>query len=146
MKSAPDMKMKSSTHGFASVLLLCAALVPLANAAGDATVHTTGGVSYVSGGIGVESIDRLNALAAQFNVKLVFALNSGAYVNGVQVAIIDAAGKSILKTLSEGPWLLARLPVGNYRIVATLSGQAQERQIAVGAAKLSTVDFRWASE
>ena len=40
-------------------------------------VQTTGGVSHVSGGVGTDSIDRLNALAGDFNLKLVFALKSG---------------------------------------------------------------------
>jgi len=76
----------------------------------------------------------------------VFALKSGEYVSGVGVVIADAGGKTLLDTTSEGPWFLAKLPAGNYQIVATFGGNAVKRQIAVGAAKLRTVDFRWASE
>jgi len=67
-------------------------------------------------------------------------------VSDVKVAIADAAGKTLLDTTSDGPWLLTRLPAGNYQIVATFSGNAVRRQVAVGTAKLRTVDFRWASE
>ena len=146
MKRILGMKSKSLAHSFAVILLGSASLVPLASANSDAIVQTAGGVSYVSGGVGTDSIDRLSSLAGDFNLKLVFALKSGAYVSDVRVAIADAAGKTLLDTTSEGPWFLAKLPVGNYQIVATFAGNAVKRQVAIGGAKLRTADFRWASE
>ncbi len=112
----------------------------------DATVQTSGGISYVSGGVGDDSIIKLNTLAGQFNLKLVFALQSGNYVSDVQVAIADAKGKTLLDATSAGPWFLAKLPAGNYQIVATFEGKAVKRSVTVGKAKLQTVDFRWAAE
>ena len=58
----------------------------------------------------------------------------------------DAAGKTLVDTTSEGPWLMAKLPAGNYKIAATFAGNAEKRTIAVGAEKMKTVDFRWASD
>lgn len=139
------MESKMCVQRFAAVLLCSASLVSFATAGSDAMVQTTGGVSYVSGGVGKDSIDRLSSLARDFNLKLVFAMKSGAYVSGVRVAIADAAGKSLLDVTSEGPWFLARLPAGNYQIVANFEGSALKKQIAVDAATLRTVDFRWAS-
>ena len=122
------MNSKSLAHSFAVILLGSASLVPAAGATDDEIVRSAGGVSYVSGGIGTDSINRLSSLAGNFNLKLVFALNSGAYVSDVRVAIANAAGKTLLDTTSEGPWFLTRLPAGNYRIVATFSGNAVTRQ------------------
>ena len=146
MKRILGLKSKSFAHGFAAILLGSALLVPVASAKSDEAVRTAGGVSYVSGGVGTDSIDRLNSLASDFNLKLVFALKAGNYVNGVKVSIADAAGKTLLDTTSEGPWFLAKLPVGNYQVVATFAGKAEKRTIAVGAEKLATIDFRWESE
>lgn len=126
--------------------MLAPAPVPAASAESDAAVRTAGGISYVSGGVGTDSLDRLNSLAGDFNLKLVFAMNSGNYVSNVGVVIADAAGKTLLDTRSDGPWFLTRLPAGNYHVVATFAGHAVKRQVAVGAAALRTVDFRWASE
>lgn len=100
----------------------------------------------MSGGVGTDSTDRLSSLAKDFNLKLVFALKSGDYVSSIKVTIADAAGRQLLDTTSEGPWFLAKLPAGNYQIVATFAGKAEKRTIAVGAGKLRTVDFRWGSE
>ena len=150
MKRILGMNGRSVARAFTAIVLgtasLVPALVPITGAATDAVVQTSGGVSYVSGGIGTDSIDRLNSLAADFNLKLVFAMSSGNYVTGVRVAIADASGKTVLDTTSEGPWFLTRIPAGNYQVVATFAGNAVKRQVAVGASASRTVDFRWASE
>ena len=130
----------------AAILLGAAPVAPVANAASEDIVRSAGGVAYVSGGVGTESIDRLSAMARDFNLKLVFALKSGDYLSGVNVSIANAAGKTVVDTTSEGPWFLTKLPAGNYQVVATFDGAAQKRSIAVGAEKLRTVDFRWASD
>ncbi len=137
---------KPFTPAVMALLLGAATLVPLTNANSDESVQTAGRVSYVSGGVGTTSTDRLNSLAKDFNLKLVFSLKSGDYVSDVKVTIADAAGKQLVDTTSEGPWFLAKLPAGNYQIVATLAGKAEKRTIAVGAGKLRTIDFRWGSE
>jgi hypothetical protein len=130
----------------AAILVGAAPLVPVANAGNDEIVQTAGRVSYVSGGVGTDSIDRLGSLARDFNLKLVFALKSGNYVSAVKVTIADAAGKTLLDTTSEGPWFLAKLPAGSYQVKATFEGNAVNRKITVDAAKLRTIDFRWSSE
>ena len=146
MKWVPEMKGQLLAHGFAAILLGFEFLVPLASASSDAIVQTAGGVAYVSGGVGSEAIDRLDSLAGNFNLKLVFALKAGNYLSGVKVTIGDAAGKTLLDTTSEGPWFLAKLPVGNYQVVATFAGKAEKRTVSVAAERLKTIDFRWASE
>jgi hypothetical protein len=112
----------------------------------EATVKTTGGIPHVSGGIGDDSIAKLESQARDYNLKLVFALQSGNYVTDVKVVIGDAKGKTLLDATSAGPWFLAKLPAGNYQIVATFEGKAVKRSVTVGKAKLQTVDFRWAAE
>ena len=132
----------------AAVLSSSVLLAPAAGAVDNdnESVRTAGSVSYVSGGVGTESIERLNSLSGNFNLKLVFALKSGEYVSGVRVSVADAAGKTFLDTTSEGPWLLAKLPVGRYRVSATFGGKAVTQSVTLDAAKLRTLDFRWGSE
>lgn len=146
MKRFPGTVSKMLAHGFAAILLGSISFASVANTEGDATVHTVSGVSYVSGGVGTASIDRMNTLASDFNLKLVFAGKSGAYLADVRVNIADSAGRTVLDISSDGPWFLAELPRGNYRIVATFAGNAVRQNVSIGTGKLRTVDFRWASE
>lgn len=129
-----------------ALVLGTATLVPAANAASDEVVQNAGGVAHVSGGVGLTSIDRLNSMARDFNLKLVFAMTSGNYVDGVTVTIADSAGKTMVDAASDGPWFLAKLPAGNYQVAATFAGKTEKRSVTVGAGKLTTADFRWASE
>jgi len=145
MKPICILKSRLLAFSMAAIFLGSASLVSAAGST-DSVVQTAANVSYVSGGVGTESLDQLGAMSSQFNLKLVFALKSGEYLSGVQVAITDAKGKSMLDTTSEGPWLMTKLPAGNYRVVATVAGKAEKRQVAVGGTKLKTVDFRWGSE
>lgn len=137
---------KSLANILAAVLLGSVLLAPAARAQDGEIVHTVGNVSYVSGGVGTDSLDRLRSLAKDFNLKLVFALKSGEFVSSVKTTIADAKGRSLLDVTSEGPWLLAKLPAGSYQISATFAGKAVTRKIALDATKLKTLDFRWASE
>ena len=144
MKPMSALKNKLLACSLAAVLLGSAAPVLAADV--EPVIQGAGNVTYVSGGVGDESINRLTAMANEFNVKLVFARTSGEFVSGVAVKITDAGGRSVVDARSDGPWFLARLPVGHYQIVASLGGKAEKRQIDVGASKLSTIDFRWAPE
>lgn len=147
MKIISDKQSGMFIRSFAALLFGAAMLLPMSNAhSADARVQTSGGVTYVSGGVGDDSIAKLESLAKDFNLKLVFALQSGNYVSDVKVVIADAKGKTLLDATSAGPWFLAKLPVGNYQIVATFEGKAVKRSVTVGTAKLQTVDFRWATE
>lgn len=147
MKSIPGSVSKMLTRGFAAMLLGCISFASVASTDGDAIVQTTAsGVSYVSGGVGTASIDRIKSLAGGFNLKLVFAGASGAYLTDVRVNIADSTGRTLLDIPSEGPWFLAKLPRGDYRIVATFAGNAVKQRVSIGTEKLRTVQFRWASE
>lgn len=112
----------------------------------DAKVQTSGSVNYISGGVGDDSIAKLESLAKDFNLKLVFALQSGNYVSDVKVVIADGKRKTLVDATSAGPWFLVKLPAGKYQIDATFEGKAVKRSVTVGKAKLQTVDFRWAAE
>jgi hypothetical protein len=148
MKRIPVMQHKLFACSFALSALVTATIigVPDARAAvGDPVVQTAGNVTYVSGGIGLDAIARMESMASQHNLKLVFALRSGEYLSDVRVTIADSAGRTVLDTTSDGPWFLATLPRGNYQVNAAFAGRAERRTVAVGSG-LRTVDFRWASE
>jgi hypothetical protein len=102
-----------------------------------------GDVSYVSGGVGEESREQLKAFAAAFNLKLLLAHKSGEYIGDVQIVLVDAKGKEILKAVAEGPIFMANLPAGRYEVIATTEGLTQKLRATVVKGKLGTLVFRW---
>ena len=146
MNQTHDTVRKMLAYGLAAILLASASLFSVAGANNDRIMQTGGGISYVSGGVGADSIARLDALAGDFNLKLVFALESGNYVSDVKVTIGDEAGRILINATARGPWFLAKLAAGNYQIVATFADRPVTRRISIGSAKSSTIDFRWPAE
>jgi hypothetical protein len=89
----------------------------------DLQVRQDHGVSYVSGGVGDEERERIQAFARDFNLELLLVSKSGAYLANVDVVIKDARGKQLLAAKTEGPLFYAKLPKGHYKLEATKSGE-----------------------
>lgn len=80
------------------------------------------GVAYVSGGVGHDEQQALQARRADHSFWLTTAVRrTGAHLSGVLVRIREAdSGLLVLDHRMDGPWLFAKLPVGRYEIEATL--------------------------
>jgi hypothetical protein len=102
------------------------------------------GIEYLSGGVGIDAQDRINARAKDFNLKLVFTLNEGNYIADVGVTVKDAQGRTVVEDTAEGPFFLAKLPAGQYTVAATFEGKTVTRKLQVGKG-LRTEYLRWPS-
>lgn len=100
--------------------------------------------AYVSGGVADDSRDRMNSMARDFNLKLVFTLNEGNYLASVPVKITDSRGRVVVEDVSEGPFFMAKLPAGSYTVTAANDGKVQTRRTTVGSG-LRTEHLRWAA-
>lgn len=133
--------------------LVCALLLAVAAQAGAAVEGSTpDGVRYASGGVSAEEQAALRGRFNQFTLRVATAAKgSGAHLASVQARITDAAGKLVLEHRLEGPWLLANLPAGRYRVelrnlaqnAAAGSEQVERRDVTVAARRLTelTVHF-----
>lgn len=103
--------------------------------AGDVPlVHHQGSVAFVTGGVGRDSRQAMMGIAGGYNLKMIFALKgTGALLADVAVVVRDAAGATVLDTVSDGPCLFASVPRGRYRVRVVASGHALERHARVGA-------------
>jgi hypothetical protein len=126
-----------------ALLAVSVVFAPLAGAKSDEVARAPSGVMYVTGGVSSEAVDQLKSMEKDFNLKLVFANTSGAYLSDVKLTLLDASGHVVLDVTSEGPLLMAKLPAGSYQIDATFNGHPETRKITVATNKLVTVDFRW---
>ncbi len=125
------------------LVVWCAVTAAIAHAAPE-NVMTQGGVTFVSGGIGLDARQRMQALEPQFNGKLVFTLTEGNYLSDVDVSVRDAAGKTLIKHVADGPFMLIRLPAGKYSVTAIYDGRTQVRQVQLRDGRLHTEYLRWA--
>lgn len=102
----------------------------------DATRSASSGVDFTSGGVGLAARQQLAAQADQYNLHLEFAYApEGEYLAEVDVEITDARGNSVLSTTTDGPWLLAKLPAGNYTVKARYGDVTRTHKVSVGGGK-----------
>jgi hypothetical protein len=98
--------------------------------------HAQGAVSYVTGGIGTDEAQAMRAAAADYPLTLELAAAGGGprdeYISGAEVSIRDSRGASVLDTLTDGPFLLARLPAGSYTVEVDWNGIHKTKNIDVG--------------
>jgi hypothetical protein len=108
--------------------------------------QTQGNVTYVSGGIGIDQADAMKRAANAYPLELEF-LESGqtrsVFTAGVQVTIRDRTGQVVLDARSDGPFMLARLPDGQYTISVENTGKVESRRVTVEHTKHQAVVFEW---
>lgn len=128
------------------VLLAVIFTLPAVAVGDDLEVHTQGGVSYVSGGVGDDELKALRAMSDRFNLKVTMVMQKGEFVSDAKVHIQDAQGQAVLDAASDGPFLLAQLPPGTYTVICTLNGKERKQTAHVGSGKQQQLIFRWTSE
>lgn len=105
---------------------------------------TEDGITYVSGGNGIEERQALNEIAGDYNLKLVFAeKGSGAYLADVKLSIMNMKNQKILEAVSDGPWFFAKLMPGRYKITATVEEESLVQKTKVGGGRLTEAYFYW---
>ena len=130
--------------GMAGLLALAGMGSPLAQSSVEGAQEVSDvGVPYISGGVGKHEREQLEAVAKDYNLKLVFAQSSGAFVAEVQVTVMDGTGSKVVDATSNGPWFFAKLPAGTYSVEAAYGGVAKQSDASVPATGQRSVDFRW---
>ena len=105
-----------------------------------------GEIQYVTGGLGEAEYVALRQAQCRFPLALEFirrAADHDTYVADVDVVVIDDQGINVLAVRSDGPYLLAKLPDGDYTVRATYFGHTLERDVRVAATASARVAFVW---
>jgi hypothetical protein len=105
-----------------------------------------GGITFVSGGVGLDEIDAIKALKPNYNLHLLFAINSGEYLSDIDVAIFDKKGNAYMQAVSLGPFMLVNLKPGSYYVKAQLDGRAISKKVTITAHKATSLSFIWPHE
>ncbi len=101
------------------------------------------GISYISGGVGDQSRQAMEAVAAKYNLRLTFAQTEGSYLADIPVTIQDSRGHAVLDTVSPGPLFYANLTPGTYTVTASANGKTQTKRVEIQANSPRSVNFAW---
>lgn len=109
--------------------------------------QTQGEVSFVSGGVGGDEREAMQAIRANYNLNLLFSVKgSGEYLSDVKVRITDIKDNTLLDTVSDGPKLFAKLKPGHYVITVDSDGQVLHKMATVDDKRTTTLSFAWPAE
>lgn len=110
-------------------------------------VQAQGAVSYMTGGIGEDEAAALKRAAAAFPLEMMFvqkARPNDEFLADVRVSVRDRSGNSLLETTAQGPFLLAKLPAGTYRIEAEYRGERKHQSVEIRPGTHRRAVFVWA--
>ena len=103
-------------------------------------------MTYISGGVGNESVQAMRAMERGYNLRLMFAIaGSGEYLADVRVKLVDPKGRTVLDAVSEGPYFFAKVPPGRYQVVAETEGDAKTRAVDISPGGAVSQSFYWRS-
>lgn len=137
---------------FHRTILAAAVAVACAGAAFAAPMSTMppesrqGAVTFVTGGVGELRAQAFERAAGKYPLALEFiraAKPRDEFLADVAVTITDASGTAVLTTTAEGPFLLAKLPPGEYQVSATFERSTQERAVKIGDTGHRRIVFEW---
>ncbi|MBL8701226.1 MAG: carboxypeptidase regulatory-like domain-containing protein [Alphaproteobacteria bacterium] len=117
----------------------------LAAGASDAALaldeKAQGDVLYVTGGVGDAEIAEIKAMAPRYPLQILTADRSGQYVAGAHVTL-SRGGRDVFDATLDGPYLLAKLAPGSYRLRASFEGRQVERMVQVGT-RSQAITLHW---
>ncbi len=87
---------------------------------------TIQGFAYLSGGVSSDEREVMEERGKSYNVKLVFAEKTGAYLSNVKLVIADTKGGEIISITTNGPWFFIQVPPGSYSVVATFTAETKQ--------------------
>lgn len=109
--------------------------------------QTQGEVTFVSGGVGGDEQNAMQAIRGDYNLHLLFSeKGTGEYVSDVKVRITDSSGNILLESVSDGPMLFAKLKPGRYNITVDRDGQVIHKAATVGGKQRASLSFAWPQE
>lgn len=129
MNHMPSLTRRLQRAGLALAALLGSA-VSLDAAAANSPLpreKVAGVASYVSGGVSLESSQAFRKAFRDFPLVIQLFEKDGArdvYTADARVRIVDGRGQTVLDQRADGPFMLVRLPAGDYRVSAELAGHA----------------------
>lgn len=88
--------------------------------------QTRNGVTFLTGGVGAAQHDAILKHADDYDLWVTLTAPDGKYLSRMNVTLENESGATVLETEVNGPFLLAKLDPGHYRIHATGKDRSAE--------------------
>ena len=101
-------------------------------------------ITFLSGGVSERERENLQEMGKKYSLKLMFSKKKGEYLSDVTVKILDQMDKTILTTVSNGPWFFINLPSGTYDLeVSFQKNRKRISQVKVEEKSQTVIGVQW---
>lgn len=112
-------------------------------------IRVADGIEYMCGGASKAEMAFMEMVAPRWAAEFEFAVSRGdrgAFPAKVQVSVRDKyTGRPVMRTVADGPFMVARLDAGTYDVEATVSGLTLTQSLTVFEGSSSKTVFQWPS-
>lgn len=109
--------------------------------------NTQNGVEYVTGGIGLDEVEAIKAESKNWGLQITFTEkvdNRFPWVSDVDLKIEQEKGtEPLLKIVTDGPYVLAKLPSGKYKITASYLGKTLTKTVTINNKATQRISMVW---
>ena len=105
------------------------------------TIYSRGQISYTSGGVGQDEEQAFKREAPNWPLALQFSGAGGEFIADVHISIMKRDGTKVLEAVSQGPFMLVKLPPGAYTLHVAYKHQAQQKNVNISGHVSAA--FRW---
>jgi hypothetical protein len=92
--------------------------------------QTYGNVTFVTGGVNYEQLPAIKEARSEYPLGIELYQKNGAkseFTADADVKVVNTkSGNVVLETKAEGPFVLAKVPPGTYRVEASLNGETRK--------------------
>jgi hypothetical protein len=139
--------MKRRTETLAAAFLAASIAIAPAFAAANTALppeQNASGIVFRTGGVGVDEAAAFKKIEHDYPLVLEFIGKNAEYLADVKVTVAKVqGGQKMLETTATGPFLMAKLSPGKYRVTAEYMGKREHRMIDVHAQGTAYVLFQW---
>jgi hypothetical protein len=108
-------------------------------------IQQQGGVSFVSGGVGLDESTALERAQRDWPLAMRFTGPGAQYLADVRVRIVNAHNAEVFRADARGPYMLVKLPPGRYTVHAAYKGQSQTKAVTISGSGSTKASFSWAA-
>ncbi len=126
----------------AAIALAAMSYSPVAAQENVLPVYEQNGIAYVSGGVGKEESEALQATQANYNLRILNADQSGHFSGDTRIVISDMQ-HNVLLDATSGPLFYANLPKGRYIIEGFSDDQTKKKTVNMVNGKTVRIRFIW---
>ncbi len=106
--------------------------------------ETAVNITFLSGGVSEPERKSLEEIGRKYSLKVIFSSEREEYPSRVAVRISGRNGKTILTTVSNGPWFFINLPSGTYDLEFRWHEDKKDiSQLKIDEKRQTVIDVQW---